>query len=359
MTKRLIDTFCRLVSIDSVSFHEEKMIEFLTEYLKNSGIEAKTDDMGNIYAYIKGSIEGEPILLSAHTDTVSPGIGKKAVVHGDGKITSDGNTVLGADDAAGLAAILEALTVLKEKNIPHRDIELLLPAAEEVYIKGTSAFDFSVIRSKTAFVLDLDGRVGNAAFAAPGLISFEIKIKGRSAHAGFAPENGINAIAAAAEAITLIKQGRPDEISTLNIGTISGGTAANIVSGECIVKGEVRSLEQSRAAELFENVKKVFGDTAKKYGAEAEIKHCVDLTAYNTPKDGRAAKLFENACRKCGIEPKLITTFGGSDNNNFALHGIEGLVLAVGYVNAHTCGEYIYIKDLEAVTNIILKTVEV
>ena len=169
---RLTDTFCRLVAIDSVSFGEENMVRYLTARLAEMGISAETDDMHNIYAYIPGGLPGEPVLLSAHTDTVAPGIGKRAILHPDGKITSGGDTVLGADDAAGLAAILELLAVLKENRIPHRDTELLLPAAEEVYIKGTSAFDFTKIKAKTAYVLDLDGDIGRAAYCAPSLISF-------------------------------------------------------------------------------------------------------------------------------------------------------------------------------------------
>ena len=356
-TKRLTDSFCSLVAIDSLSFKEEKMVKYLNERLLGLGIKPHTDKTGNIYAFVKGSLSGDAVLFCAHTDTVAPGIGKRAVVHPDGKITSNGDTVLGADDMSGVAAILEMLEVLKENNIPHRDTELLFPSAEEVYIKGSSAFDFSAVKAKTAYVLDLDGNIGNAAYAAPSLISFEINVKGRAAHAGFAPEDGINAAAAAAEAVTMLKQGRVDDISTLNIGIISGGTATNIVPAYCSVKGELRSLDHKNALGILNQVKAAFETAAQKYGAEVEIKHCTDLTAYRTDPNGRAAEQYKAACRKCGIEPELVTTFGGSDNNSLALHGIEGLVLSAGYHNAHTCGEYIYIKDMEALTRIILNLV--
>ncbi len=198
--KRLTDRFCSIVLIDSPSFNERKMADYVKRELINIGADVYEDNAGeyyngsagNVYAYLKGNIEGNPILFSAHLDTVEPSKGKKAVVHSDGKITSDGSTVLGADDGAGIAAILEALYKIKEENIPHRDIELLFPIAEEVYIKGTNAFDFNKIRSKTAYVLDLDGNVGKAAVKAPTLISFEINITGKSSHAGFSPEKGIN-----------------------------------------------------------------------------------------------------------------------------------------------------------------------
>ena len=345
--ERSVRRFCELVSIDSLSFKEDKMTGHLLNVLKTLDINAERDKAGNIYAYVKGGFEGGPILLCAHTDTVSPGIGKKAVVHTDGKITSAGDTVLGADDMAGIAAILEVLCVLRENGLKHRDIELLFPAAEEVYIKGTSAFDFSKMISKTGYVLDLDGEIGTAAVQAPSLISFEINVKGKTAHAGFAPENGINAIAAAAEAPHMIKQGRPDDVSTLNIGTIAGGTATNIVSESCVLKGELRSLDDKTAEKLFDELKQCFETACEKYGAGFEIKHEKPLTAYKTDINGKTAKLFEAACKAADIKPKFVSTFGGSDNNNLAKHGIEGIVVSVGYHNAHTAEEYIYTDDLD------------
>lgn len=355
--ERSVEEFCRLVGIDSLSFHEEKMVAYLTKRLADMGIQPQTDSMGNIYAYVKGGKDEKPVLLCAHTDTVAPGLGKKAVIDGSGKITSDGTTVLGADDAAGIAAILELLEVLRENKLPHRDIELLFPAAEEVYIKGTNAFDFSKIRSKTGYVLDLDGDIGTAAVQAPSLISFEANITGRSAHAGFAPEAGINAIAAAAEAISHISQGRPDDISTLNIGTIQGGTATNIISESCIVKGELRSLSHQNALDLLRGVKTGFEQACKKHGADLVFTESTDLTAYKTELSSETVDIYKRACAAADIAPKFISTFGGSDNNNFAKNGIEGIVVSVGYHNAHTCGEYIYADDIAKVTKILLEIV--
>lgn len=362
-TKRLVDEFCKLVSIDSISFKERKMADYLKDELNKIDIEVYEDDAGNyyksntgnLYGYIKGNIEGEPILFSAHMDTVEPGIGKKAVVHSNGKITSEGNTILGADDMAGVSAILEALRVIKENKINHRDIELLFPVAEEIYIKGTNVFDFNRLKSKTAYVLDLSGEIGRAALQAPSLISFTIEVRGKAAHAGFSPEEGINAIAAAAEAISNIKQGKIDSESTLNIGTINGGTGTNIISDSCIVKGELRSLEHDKALILLDNLKSVFEDSCKKYKAELKFDYNIDLKAYKTDVNSMSVQRFESACKALDISTNYISTFGGSDNNNFSKNGIEGIVVACGYNNAHTCQENIYISDLEKLTDIVLK----
>ena len=151
----------------------------------------------------------------------------------------------------------------------------------------------------------------------------------------------------------MLKQGRPDGISTLNIGTISGGSATNIVPDSCVIKGELRSLDHQNALTLFESVKSAFGTSAAKYGAKADIKHSIDLTAYKTPENSKAFSLYKTACEKCGVTPQFIETFGGSDNNNFALHGIEGLVVSVGYRKAHTRQEYIYADDMAKITEIL------
>ncbi|WP_246240935.1 M20/M25/M40 family metallo-hydrolase [Anaerocolumna sedimenticola] len=227
---RVTEEFMKLVSIDSPSFKERQMADVLKQYLIQLGFEVTEDDAykhydgnsGNLYGFLKGDIEGDPILFSAHMDTVEPSTGKRAVKHQDGTITSDGNTVLGADDLAGVAAILEAVRTIKEKGLSHRSIEVLFTIAEEVYIRGSEVFDYNRIKAKEAYVLDLSGPVGTAALKAPTLISFTAEFIGKASHAGFAPEKGIHAISVAAEAITAIKQGRIDEETTVNVGTIEG-----------------------------------------------------------------------------------------------------------------------------------------
>ncbi len=360
--KRLLDEFISLTAIDSPSFCERKMAERISSLFAEMGIALEEDDAGrhyggnagNLYGFLKGSIEGSPVLFSAHMDTVEPGKGKKAVISGD-KITSAGNTVLGADDCAGIAEIAEAVRYIKENKIPHRDIELLFTIGEEVFIKGSDVFDFSKIRSEYGYVLDLSGNAGIAALSAPSLISFEITVKGKAAHAGFEPENGINATAAAALAVSELKQGHIDDISTLNIGMFSGGSAINIVPDECRIKGEIRSLKHERALELIEEVKKCFYEACGKFGADCDIKYNIDLTAYSADKGGRAVKHFEKACGALDIETEYISTFGGSDNNNIVKNGIDSVVISCGMQNVHSCDEYINISELVKCTEIVIK----
>lgn len=229
--QRIRDEFAELVEIDSLSFAERDMADCLKKKLLSMGFSVEEDNAGshyngnagNVYGYLKGTLPGEPILLSAHMDVVEPGIGRQAVFSGDGRITSAGDTVLGADDVAGIVEILEGIRAVLEAGLPHRDIEVLFPIAEELYIKGTNVFDFEKIRARDAYVLDLSGKIGTAALQAPSIISFQVTVRGKAAHAGFEPEKGIHAVALMSKAIGKIKQGHIDEKTTFNIGTVMGG----------------------------------------------------------------------------------------------------------------------------------------
>lgn len=349
---RIVKNFLELASIDSVSFQERKMADCIGEKLSALGIDYVEDNAGenyngnagNIYAYIPG--KGEPVLFSAHMDTVKPGIGKKPILEADGEIHTDKTTVLGSDDVAGIVEILEGVQVILESHQEHRPIELLFPIGEEDYVKGTNVFDFSRIKSKEAYVLDMSGNVGSAAVKAPSLISFTITVEGVAAHAGFNPEAGVNAIALASKAISKIKQGHVDRETTLNIGTISGGTATNIISEMCVITGETRSYSHERAVEQIENLREVFEETVTAEGGKVLLEYEINLHAYDTGKDARAVKNFMTACEKLEMKGKLTSTFGGSDNNNFALHGIKGIVLSCGMQEVHSVNEHINVKDL-------------
>lgn len=363
--ERLIKYFSELVSIDSESFQERQVADYIIDKLEKMGFQVYEDDCGkklggnagNVYGYWKGNIPGEPILLSAHMDTVKPGKGKKATVKDDGTIVGNGKAILGADDISGIASILEALETVAENKIPHRDIEVLFPVAEEVYIQGSGAFDYSKLKAKEAYVFDLSGPVGTAALQTPTLVSFEIKIIGRAAHAGFSPELGIHAIMVASKAISQIELGRIDENTTVNIGTIEGGKARNIVPDSCIVKGEVRSLDHDKAISIAEKICETFKKEGDQAGASIENNTSFGCIAYKIDKEERVVTRFLDICDKLSINSNLITTLGGSDNNNFVLNGIRGLVLACGMNNVHSLGEYSHVDELIKTSLIALELI--
>ena len=351
---RLMREFLRFTSIDSPSYGERAMAESIRRSFDPLGLLLSEDDAGeklggncgNLYGFLDGDLRAEPLLFSAHMDTVEPCRGKCVVVRQDGRITSGGDTVLGADDCAGIAVILEALRTIQENGLRHRPIEVLFTVSEENYCQGAACFDFSKLRSKQAYVLDLAGPVGGAACRAPTVLSFTVTVRGKSSHAGFEPEKGIHAIAAAARAIGALPMGHVDGQTTLNIGTINGGIATNIVPDRCVVTGEVRSFSHEKALELAEEVKQEFGRAAEAFGAGIDFSVRCGCRAYETPLSHPVAQRFRRACDGLGLTPEVQSTFGGSDNNVFSEHGVAGLVLATAMNDCHSCGEYTDLREL-------------
>lgn len=371
--ERIRTLFAELVAIDSPSFFEREMADVLKEKFAAIGVLLTEDgsgavtgsNAGNLFGRIPADLpEGRqedlpPVLLAAHMDTVNPAKGKKAVFHPDGTVTSDGTTVLGADDLAGVTAIYEAVRHIKEEHLPHREIEILLSTGEELYCKGANAFDYSQIHAKEAYVLDLSGDVGGAAYAAPTLFSFQAKIQGKASHAGFRPEDGINSIRAAVKAAAKLPQGRIDAETTANIGQILGGTGTNIVPELCVVSGEIRSLHHEKAVQLLQSYREAFAEEAKKEQAELVWEETLNIHAYETSLTGDAAEHYKKAVEKEGLCVRFEKTFGGSDNNVFAEHGIEGLVIATSMHEVHSCREYTRIPEQAAVARIVANLVTV
>lgn len=364
--ERLREEFARLTAIDSVSFSERQMADQLKARLKTLGFEVREDQAGaycggtagNVYGYLKGTVPGPGVLLSAHMDTVKPGIGKRSVFAEDGTVTSEGDTILGADDVAGLVEILEGIRCVQEAGLPHRDVEVLFPIAEEVYLKGTEWFDFSQIRAKEAYVLDLSGLVGAAALKAPTLISFAVTVNGRAAHAGFNPEDGIHALQIMCRVIGEIPQGHVDQETTLNIGLISGGEATNIVPPTCVCRGEIRSLNHEKALAALESVRNQFHQAAEAAGAGFHLDSHIDLVAYQVDPTAPVVEHFTSCCDRLRIPWKLTSTFGGSDNHNFMRNGIPGIVLSCGMYEVHSVREYTKLQDLELGARLVAELIQ-
>lgn len=366
--KRLTDQFISLTKVDAESFHERKMADYLLELYGSLGIDIREDDTaavtgsdaGNLYGYFpaeKGmAANGSPddtVLFVGHMDTVAPGNGKKAIWRDDGVITSDGTTVLGADDAAAIAVIIEAIREIKEEELDHRNIELFHPVAEEAYTVGSSAFDFSRFHAKQGYCLDLSCAPGGYSSQEPTLISFKFTIRGKAAHAGFEPENGINSIAAAAAAIARVRQGRPDDHSTLNFGLIRGGTATNAVPGEVTVEGELRSSVHEDALRLYAETAGIFREEAERIGASFMGNKTVRLTAYKVDEDSPALAAYKEALGNIHIEPFAVPTFGGSDNNVLRRNGIDGLCIFNSMHECHTVREWASADELVSLVKIV------
>ncbi len=367
----LIEEFKKLAAFDCESYHESGIAAYLRGRLKELGLGVAIDGArerllaedpercetsSNIYGYLKGNTEGEARLFCAHMDTVSPGRGKYVILTNDGRLISDGKTVLGADDVSGIVSILYALKEIKEKNLPHPDIEVLLTVAEEPYCSGSRFIDYSLLSAKTGYVFDLSGKAGRAAISAPSIISLDITVEGRAAHAGFSPEKGVNALNAAAAALAQIRTGRLEDGLTLNFGTIRGGEGKNIVPEKVYIGGEIRSSVHEKALKEADRVREIFENEAQKLGAAADVRVTEHIRAYRLDTAGTAVSRFLRATEAAekklhvGTAPtvdRCVETFGGSDANRLNANGIETAVIACGMENCHTTAEYAVIADIE------------
>jgi len=363
--KRLIESFMELVKIDSISREERNLADFLIEKLEDLGLEVIVDqagekvksNSGNIIARLRGNIKkATPITFSAHMDTVVPGKNIIPICDGE-KIVSSGKTILGADDKAAIAALLEVLHIIKENNIPCGDIGIVFSICEEIGLKGAKNLDISELKSQIGFVLDAGGRVGKIYTTAPSQNSLEIIIHGKSAHAGANPEEGINAIQVAGFALSRMKLGRIDEETTTNIGVISGGNATNIVPDKVTLKGEVRSRNEEKLEKYTEQLKKITEDTAQEFKAKAEVKINKEYYCYNLSSDDQVVKIAIKAAKDMGLQPELCPSGGGSDANVFNKKGLSSVVLAVGMEKVHTVDEYIFVKNLKNTVEYVLSII--
>ncbi|SHF58882.1 M20/M25/M40 family metallo-hydrolase [Ornithinibacillus halophilus] len=359
--ERLLEEFLELVQIDSETGYEQEISSVLKEKFSSLGLEVIEDDSkeqtghgaGNLICTLKGNKEGvDPIYFTSHMDTVVPGQGIKPSIK-DGYIVSDGTTILGADDKAGLAAILEAIRSIQENNIQHGDIQFVITVGEESGLVGAKALDSSLLKAKFGYAIDSNGDVGDIIVAAPTQAKIKATIKGKTAHAGVAPEKGVSAITLAAKAISKMPLGRIDEETTANIGRFEGGKQTNIVVDHVEILAEARSLVPEKMEAQVEKMKDAFESTAKEYGGEAIVDIKVMYPGYKQEAGDQVVEVARSAAKTIGRESKLLKSGGGSDANVIAGFGIPTVNLAVGYEEIHTTNERIAVEDLTKICELV------
>jgi tripeptide aminopeptidase len=365
--KRILDELVELIKIDSISSKEGSIANILASKLHQLGFEVYVDDAGikaggetgNIIATLKGNRPGKTVLFSSHMDTVNPGEGINPIIDEvNGLIKSDGTTILGSDDKGGIAAILEAVRIIKENNMEHADIQIVFSIWEEGGLLGAKHLDYSKIYADYAFILDGGGAPGKIIVKAPAQDSIQVKIKGKPAHAGVEPEEGISAAMVAARAIENMKLLRIDEETTANIGIIKGGIATNIVMPELEILAEARSLDNSKLNIQTQHMVKVFEKAAADFGAKVEIKTERMYSAFSVDENDEIIGLLKRAFANMNIEPSVIPTGGGSDTNILNANGIKAVNLSVGMEKAHTLEEYIRIEDLMNSARMIVEIIK-
>jgi tripeptide aminopeptidase len=369
--ERIKNLLLELVQIDSVSREERDVAQRIKAYCEELGAEVFIDgageavggNSGNVIARFPGTIpEAEPIMMSAHMDTVVPGRGVKPIVEGD-IIRTDGSTVLGGDDKSGCAVIIETIRSLQEQSIPHAPIDAVFSICEEVGLLGAKHLDMSKVRARYGIVFDSDDP-GFLFTKGPSANHFEFRIYGLESHAGVAPEYGISAIRIAAEAISQMKLFRIDEETTANIGVIRGGEATNIITNFVMLKGEARSLDDGKLEAQTAHMVRCLEDAAAKYevtveGVTTKARVESDVTreyyAMDVSDDSRVVKLVIEAAARMGLKVETMASGGGCDANIFNKRGIECANLGTGMRAIHTVKEWLDVKDMYASAEMTLE----
>lgn len=362
--ERLLNTFLDYVRIDSESGHEKAIAQRIAADLKAIGCEIYVDDTmdktgsetGNLFATLPGTAPGEPIMLCAHMDTVVPGVGIEPVVE-DGVIRSKGDTVLGADDKSGVASIVEAMRTVVEQNIPHPAIQAVFTVCEEIGLYGSKYMDYDRVIAKKAAVLD-SSVPGYIVTGGPGQYKINATVIGRKAHAGGGPEKGISAIQVLCEAISNMKQLRIDPETTANIGSIHADYPTNIVAERATMCAECRSRDAAKLEQQAKHMEDCLRLACEKYGATLELERTKVYDSYRHDEDHPFIQEMSAAMTRAGLTPSLGATGGGSDVNNFCLHGITALMVGTGMSKVHTTDEQIAVESLCNTAQMVLELVK-
>ena len=371
--QRLTEEFIELCEIPSLSRKEGRIARRLEGTLRAMGATVEVDDAGekvggdtgNLLARFPGSKPGAPaLLLSGHMDTVAPAERVRTVVEGD-IVRTDHTSVLGGDDKSGLVAIMEAVRVVRERGIPHGEIEVVFTICEEWGLVGARHFDSSRLRARRGLVLDVDG-VAELITRAPAANRLTATVHGLEAHAGICPERGLSAIQVAAEAVAGMKLGRIDAETTANIGVVHGGLASNIVPAQVVLRGETRSLDAAKLAGQTAHMRACFEDAARRHSVtldgrvhparvELQVEHQYDQL--DVPDQASIVRLTTTAAKALGHPLPTRSTGGGSDANIFAARGIEVANLACGMRDIHTVNEWVDVKDLVLTAEILVELI--
>jgi tripeptide aminopeptidase len=364
-TSRVLALFCELAAIPSPSGSERAVAERVVEEVRALGLEPELDetgpatgsDVGNLHARVEPTLEGTPIFFCAHFDTVVPTAAIEPVVV-DGIVRNAAGTILGADNKAALAAMLEGIRRVLEEGRPHAGIELVVTTREETGCQGAAAFDAARLTARVGFVYDHAAPIGDVVVAAPFQRSIDVVFRGQSAHAGINPEDGRSAIQAAARAVADLRLGRLDDETTANVGRIDGGTARNVVPDRCAVTAEARSRDERKLVALVQEMVDTFTFAAAVSDCDVETDLSELYRGYRLPSDDRALVLASDALRRRGYEPRHVEVGGGADANIFIAAGLSCVVLANGMAHIHSPEEEIAVSDLDAMVDVTLGIVD-
>lgn len=361
----LVSLFKTLVQIDNPSGEEDTIRAFIADELTALGITYQSiDDAGNLFVRVPGHAENDApiIMLSAHMDSVPPCRGIipiEETQEGRAIIKSKGNTILGADDKSGIATILSvashcAATGFKN-NVP---LEFLFSTREEIGLLGARGFDHTQSKANFCYVLDGEGKLGEIFHEAASQENLQIQITGKRSHAGIAPEEGINAIQLAGEICAQIPIGRVSPKTTTNLGLIQGGEAMNVVASVLEMKGEARSQCEDELTALLKTYQTACIETEQRHpGSTIKFTTQRRYDRFVVASTAPVIQRVQSACKQLSISDVLKPMSIGSDAHVLNQHGIDTVVLGMGFHFSHSLGEFIYVDEFEQVLKLVCKLV--
>ena len=357
----LVSEFLELTAYSVPSKHEREIRTCLRNKLEDLGFLVWEDDAfpetgsGNLYGRLAGTLPGPARLFAVHMDTVTPCENKHITVEPDGRIHTDGTTILGGDDVTGIVELLWALRELRRTGARHRTIEVICTASEEFFVQGAQRLQYDTLTAREAYILDTDGPIGRAVLAAPTGIRVVANLTGKAAHAALKPEDGINAVAMAAEAVSHMHLGRVDQDTTANIGIIRGGDSGNIVPETCFVEGETRSLSHAAALRQRDHMERCFQEAAARCGGRAEVSSTIVYNAWAISREDPLCRDFAAACGENGLTAVFEPACGGSDASMLSAHDIRCLVVATGMHEIHSVREYTTVGEMETMARVVYR----
>ncbi|HWD86139.1 MAG TPA: M20/M25/M40 family metallo-hydrolase [Solirubrobacteraceae bacterium] len=358
--RRLHNTFETLCRLETPAGQERPVADWLTRELRDMGLKVEEDDAGdeigsdsgNLFVRIPGQ-SARQLLLCAHMDTVPLTAPVEPVLR-EGGWENAGEGILGADNKSAVAALVETARRLMTGSRPEVGVELLFTIAEETGLNGATAFDVSRLGSEFGYVFDHASPLGEVVLASPSLVSIVADIRGQAAHAGLHPEKGSSAIIAAARALAQMPHGRLDAETTVNVGTVTGGTATNVVAERCRVELEVRAVDAGRVEEVVTTVIDAFQDAVDASACDLDVTTEKLFTGYRLRPTEPAIELAGRALSAIGYRPEMISSGGGSDANAFRAAGFACVNLANGTERAHQPTERVSVQALEGGLELVL-----
>lgn len=363
--ERMVKEFLRLLQIPSLSRQERAVAEAIMAELRALGVSAEMDevgpavggDSGNVIAHLRGTVEAPALLFCAHMDTVGPAEGIKPRIE-DGVIHSSGDTILGADDKGGCAAILEAVRVIREQGLPHPPLDLVFTVCEEVGLLGAKLLDKSRLSARHGFVLDGASEVGTVVVHGPGHTIIDATIIGRAAHAGESPEWAVNAIQVGSRAIAAMRLGRIDEETTANVGIIQGGSATNVIPERVSLRAEARSRDEAKLEAQVQQMVGLLHSTAGAAGAQAEVQAELAYPVFRVPEEAPIVSLARQACKALGLAFSPRTSNGGTDASMLNAAGLQTVPVGTACYLPHSTQEHTPVEELVKLAGFVLAAIQ-